>query len=211
MNNPSTEKRLVEYAMQFKKTIFIGLFCLIIAVALELTGPFIAKKLIDDHIVAVANHYVESEDESAITYNGLQLERLHGEGETQVFTLFQDGLSFYFLHERVPLDAKLVDSNNGQFQFEYQDRLMHTTGEKLTPNDVFLFFKREIEPILWLLWLIYWASSSLLDLFVLPKRTCCSMYRIGLFKKCAVMHLNIFNGCRSLILSINRREPYYQE
>ncbi|MBU6080732.1 ABC transporter ATP-binding protein [Allobacillus halotolerans] len=151
MNNPSTEKRLVEYAMQFKKTIFIGLFCLIIAVALELTGPFIAKKLIDDHIVAVANHYVESEDESAITYNGLQLERLHGEGETQVFTLFQDGLSFYFLHERVPLDAKLVDSNNGQFQFEYQDRLMHTTGEKLTPNDVFLFFKREIEPILWLL------------------------------------------------------------
>lgn len=94
---------------------------------------------------------MESEDESAITYNGLQLERLHGEGETQVFTLFQDGLSFYFLHERVPLDAKLVDSNNGQFQFEYQDRLMHTTGEKLTPNDVFLFFKREIEPILWLL------------------------------------------------------------
>lgn len=79
---------------------------MIIAVALELTGPFIAKKLIDDHIVAVANHYVESEDESAITYNGLQLERLHGEGETQVFTLFQDGLSFYFLHERVPLRCK---------------------------------------------------------------------------------------------------------
>lgn len=45
MNNPSTEKRLVEYAMQFKKTIFIGLFCLIIAVALELTGPFYRQEV----------------------------------------------------------------------------------------------------------------------------------------------------------------------
>nr|WP_289037569.1 ABC transporter ATP-binding protein [uncultured Allobacillus sp.] len=151
MNNPSTEKRLFNYAMQFKKTIFIGLFCLIIAVALELTGPFIAKKLIDDHIVAVANHYVETEDESAITFNGIQLERLQGENQNQVFTLFQDGLSFYFLNDRVPLDAKLIDNSNGQFQFEYQERSIQTTGEKLAANEVFLFFKREIEPILWLL------------------------------------------------------------
>ncbi|MEH7123632.1 ABC transporter ATP-binding protein [Bacillus sp. JJ1773] len=46
----STSKRLTKYAMHFKRTIFIGLFFLSAAVFADLAGPFIAKKIIDEHM-----------------------------------------------------------------------------------------------------------------------------------------------------------------
>lgn len=46
----STGKRLTEYAMYFKRPIFLGLFFLTGAVFTELSGPFIAKHIIDEHM-----------------------------------------------------------------------------------------------------------------------------------------------------------------
>lgn len=46
----STSKRLVKYALYFKQPIFLGLFLLTGAVIAELTGPFIAKHIIDEHM-----------------------------------------------------------------------------------------------------------------------------------------------------------------
>ncbi|RST76074.1 ABC transporter ATP-binding protein [Siminovitchia acidinfaciens] len=46
----STGKRLVKYAMYFKRPIFLGLLFLTGAVIAELTGPFIAKHIIDEHM-----------------------------------------------------------------------------------------------------------------------------------------------------------------
>lgn len=46
----STGKRLVKYALDYKKLIITGLILLGVAVAADLMGPMIAKKIIDDHI-----------------------------------------------------------------------------------------------------------------------------------------------------------------
>jgi len=46
----STNKRLVHYAMYFKKPIFIGLALLTMAVFTDLAGPFIAKHIIDHYM-----------------------------------------------------------------------------------------------------------------------------------------------------------------
>ena len=46
----STGKRLVNYALDYKKLILTGLILLGFAVAADLMGPMIAKKIIDDHI-----------------------------------------------------------------------------------------------------------------------------------------------------------------
>lgn len=46
----STSKRLLHYAMYFKRPIFLGLFFLTIAVFTELVGPFIAKHIIDNYM-----------------------------------------------------------------------------------------------------------------------------------------------------------------
>ncbi|MFJ7971935.1 ABC transporter ATP-binding protein [Psychrobacillus sp. NPDC096389] len=47
----STGKRLYHYALFYKKPILLGLVFLTIAVIADLTGPFIAKTVIDEHIV----------------------------------------------------------------------------------------------------------------------------------------------------------------
>lgn len=46
----STSKRLAKYALYFKRPIFLGLFFLTGAVIAELSGPFIAKHIIDNHM-----------------------------------------------------------------------------------------------------------------------------------------------------------------
>ena len=46
----STGKRLVQYALDYKKLLITGLVLLAIAVAADLMGPMIAKKIIDEHI-----------------------------------------------------------------------------------------------------------------------------------------------------------------
>lgn len=46
----NTTQRLWQYALLYKKTLLVGLFLLAIAVAADLAGPFVAKKIIDDHI-----------------------------------------------------------------------------------------------------------------------------------------------------------------
>ncbi|RUL56380.1 ABC transporter ATP-binding protein [Lysinibacillus antri] len=46
----NTSKRLYQYAMLFKKPIFIGLLLLTVAVITDLAGPFIAKYIIDHYM-----------------------------------------------------------------------------------------------------------------------------------------------------------------
>ncbi|WP_313894721.1 ABC transporter ATP-binding protein [Psychrobacillus sp.] len=48
----STGKRLYHYALFYKQPIILGLIFLTIAVMADLTGPFIAKRIIDEHITA---------------------------------------------------------------------------------------------------------------------------------------------------------------
>jgi len=46
----STGKRLWQYALHYKKLLILGISLLTVAVAADLAGPLIAKKIIDDHI-----------------------------------------------------------------------------------------------------------------------------------------------------------------
>lgn len=49
-----TGKRLVGYALLYKKLVFTGIAMLAVAVSADLAGPFVAKKIIDEHIVGAA-------------------------------------------------------------------------------------------------------------------------------------------------------------
>ena len=49
----SVSKRLFQYAMKVKGTIFAAMLMLFIFVIAELAGPFVAKTMIDDHIVGI--------------------------------------------------------------------------------------------------------------------------------------------------------------
>lgn len=67
----SVSKRLFQYAMKVKGTIFAAMLMLFIFVIAELAGPFVAKTMIDDHIVGIEKPWYETEkSEEAVSYNG---------------------------------------------------------------------------------------------------------------------------------------------
>ncbi|MFG3613275.1 ABC transporter ATP-binding protein [Rummeliibacillus stabekisii] len=55
----NTTQRLWQYALLYKKTLLIGIILLAIAVAADLAGPFVAKKIIDDHIAKSVTNGLE--------------------------------------------------------------------------------------------------------------------------------------------------------
>ncbi len=46
----STGRRLFQYTLKFKKPVLIGLFLLTLSVLTDLSGPFIAKHIIDNYM-----------------------------------------------------------------------------------------------------------------------------------------------------------------
>ncbi|WP_028781876.1 ABC transporter ATP-binding protein [Thalassobacillus devorans] len=144
----STEKQLLQYAWKFRKPIMIGLLCLVIAVALELTGPFIAKRLIDNHVVGIeATWYqVENKDEYTVFYQGgfyKREDRLDSSDETgDRATVLQVGASYYFVTQEVPTsgrrqirgDTLIIDTPEGE---------VSANAEKLSLQELYSFFAPE--------------------------------------------------------------------
>ncbi|KGX83414.1 ABC transporter ATP-binding protein [Pontibacillus marinus] len=157
MSKPSTEKRLLQYALSFKKTIIIGLICLTIAVALELTGPFIAKRLIDEHILGIESTWYQvqqNDDEHTVAYNDgfyKRSDRIEPDDTTSSkATILQSGKSYYFIAEEVPTTGK-KSFENGTFTIESPDGTVTAPAEKLDLDELYGFFKPETSSIIWLL------------------------------------------------------------
>ncbi|WP_067724942.1 ABC transporter ATP-binding protein [Oceanobacillus damuensis] len=155
---PSTEKRLFQYALQYKKGILIGLFCLMIAVALELAGPLIAKTVIDDHILGVEgywNEVADNDDNQTVAYNNRyykRADRLTGSDEviSEEVTLLQIGTTYYFIDEVVPLEGERASGENGIMVTTPAETYQYN-ADRLSLTEVYPFFKPEQGPIIMLL------------------------------------------------------------
>lgn len=153
---PSTEKRLFQYLLTFKRGIIIGLLCLILAVALELAGPFIAKTVIDQHILGIEGLWYEvgEEDEYTATYQGNLYKRADRMTDEETYndpvTIMQVGRNYYFIPGVVPLQGQRhVDGQHVIIQTTDEELIFN--GEKLSLTDMYPFFKPEQKPILMLL------------------------------------------------------------
>ncbi|WP_099157380.1 ABC transporter ATP-binding protein [Virgibacillus ndiopensis] len=154
---PSTEKRLLHYALGFKKSIIIGLVCLVIAVALELAGPLIAKKVIDDHILGVEGNWqmVEQDDDKyTVSYQDHYYKRTdrltEGDQTDKLATILQVDRDYYFIKEDVPLSGKR-SVNGNTISIKTADETIKIPGEKLSLAEMYPFFKPEQGPIIFLL------------------------------------------------------------
>ena len=58
-----TGRRLIRYTYAYKKIILAALFMLTIAAATDLAGPFIAKNIIDNHILGIESEWHETKSE----------------------------------------------------------------------------------------------------------------------------------------------------
>lgn len=153
----TTERKLFDYAWDFKKTIFIGLGCLIIAVGLELAGPLIAKRVIDEHIVGIESEWVqmdEKTDRYTVKYQDdwyKRADRVTQKDNTlSTATILQIGKGYYFVEQEVPLKGQR-EIENSVITVTTDSSSVKVAAEKLNLNQLYTFFKPEIRPIFYLL------------------------------------------------------------
>lgn len=153
----STEQRLFRYALHFKRSIIIGLICLVFATVLQLTGPLIAKTIIDDHILGIEGSWQEVKADNgkdAIPFHDGFYKRADrvtaSDSVLSEGTILQVGREYYFVHEAVSLQGKR--SVNGENVVIDTGGEKHNYGAtKITLGEIYHFFQPEKGPILFLL------------------------------------------------------------
>ncbi|HDR8109172.1 MULTISPECIES: ABC transporter ATP-binding protein [Bacillus cereus group] len=169
----SVSKRLFQYAMKVKGTIFAAMLMLFIFVIAELAGPFVAKTMIDDHIVGIEKPWYETEQsEDAVSYNGAFYKRSdrfeQGEKKGKEVRVMQVGFQYYFVPNKVNAEGSrtvkgdMITVQNGKAVQVYK-------AKALTKEEVFAFYKPEISRLL-LLGGGYFALLVVVSLFAYGKQ-----------------------------------------
>ncbi|WP_134684213.1 ABC transporter ATP-binding protein [Brevibacillus migulae] len=178
MNGQTVWRRLVDYAKPFQKRIWLALVLLIISTAADLAGPFIAKVVIDNHIVSIQKQwyrfeqvpYQEEQQMAGIAIEGAYYVRedwlpnvvrpeVSAAVPVEIVILGTD----YYLLDRVPgiENGKITpvygytDQQTGrehyQLNFVVSDRQDHVAAIRLTAADVKALYSRDVVPIILLL------------------------------------------------------------
>ncbi|MCY7464226.1 ABC transporter ATP-binding protein/permease [Bacillus safensis] len=145
----TTGRRLLAYALLYKKVLSVALIFLMIAVGAELTGPFIGKKMIDDHILGVEKPYVEVNEKTdkTVYYQGnnyIRSDRLNnGMDSGKQINVVQVGFGYYFVNEPIRFDGNRKISgdqltiDNGKERETYE-------VQRLSKEEIFAFYQPEI-------------------------------------------------------------------
>lgn len=157
MKAKTTEKRLMQYALQFKKGIIVGIICLIFATALELAGPLIAKRMIDEHIVGIEgtwNQVANDNDHYTVSFQNDYFKRSDRMSEQEKViekkTILMAGKDYYLVDGEAPLTGNRK-FENGELQIKTSSSQSTYSAQKLSLDELYQFFKPEQRPIMYLL------------------------------------------------------------
>ncbi|MGD7045183.1 ABC transporter ATP-binding protein [Jeotgalibacillus proteolyticus] len=164
----SVGKRLYKYALLLKKTIIIALLMLTVSVSAELVGPFIAKKMIDDHILGIEQPWYESGDtKDAVAYNNTFYKRgdyfTESETKGEEAHIYQIGLRFFFVDEPVTAEGER-SFEDGNLIFMNEETQFSYPAEELSRSQIMAFYQPEIPRIIQLV-LLYFALTVVAALF----------------------------------------------
>jgi ATP-binding cassette, subfamily B, multidrug efflux pump len=148
-------KRLFAYALQYKKIIIAALLMLSVSVAAELTGPFIAKKIIDKHILGIEFSWYETErGENTVLYRDKWYKREdHFEEEEQrgkEVRILQVGRDYYFIDRTIEFDGER-SVQNGTLTISRGEQKAVYPARKLSIQELLGFYQPEMDRIVYLL------------------------------------------------------------
>jgi ATP-binding cassette subfamily B multidrug efflux pump len=148
-----TGRRLIQYAALFKKPILIALLLLAASVSTELAGPFIAKQMIDRHILGIESSWYESQEgANAVSYYGSWYKRgdRFAEEETKgkEVRILQVGRSYAFVGEPVDADNGTRKLVGGQLVISKGSEEKAYPAQELTNKEVYAFYKPEFTSLL---------------------------------------------------------------
>lgn len=150
-------KRLFRYALYFKGLIIAALAMLTVSVSADVIGPFVAKKLIDEHILGIEDHWLETEKMgSSVDYKGKSYVRERYAQPKEIgenigkATILQIGRSFYFMDGEVPLEGDR-SAKVGKISITIRGETSNYAAEKLSINETLAFYQPEIPHMIKLL------------------------------------------------------------
>ncbi|PZM64729.1 ABC transporter ATP-binding protein [Paenibacillus dendritiformis] len=147
-------KRLWQYALQFKTSFIIGLLMLTVAVAAELSGPFIAKNIIDKHILGIEKPYYETSAEAngAILYEGRHFKRedrfKEGEAKGDQVRILQIGTQFVFVDGPIPSEMGDRQFEGGMLTIRDGGDTWSVPASPMSLSQLLTFYKPEIVSII---------------------------------------------------------------
>ncbi|MGE8079652.1 ABC transporter ATP-binding protein [Peribacillus loiseleuriae] len=147
-------KKLYQYATLYQKLIIGALIMLSISVAADLTGPFVAKKIIDSHILGIESEWYETEEsKDAVPYQGNWYKRTdyitNHETRGQEVRVLQVGTKFVFVEDAVPFDgSRKLDGEGITVTKNGQSETFPATV--LGKQDLMSFYQPEVARILML-------------------------------------------------------------
>ncbi|WP_337874381.1 ABC transporter ATP-binding protein [Exiguobacterium sp.] len=148
-----TIRSLVGYAKQVKRSIFLGLTLLFLAVGAELAGPYIAKIIIDEHIVAIERDWVQVESGGSVSFDGNSYEketRLDGQDVVQPVSIVQTTDGYYLVPDAVmsggirDVEGDVLTITRGDETATYENIV------SLSSTDVFQFYQTDLRAVLML-------------------------------------------------------------
>jgi ATP-binding cassette subfamily B multidrug efflux pump len=158
--------RLFQYATYFKKPIIIALIFLAAAVSAELAGPFIARQMIDRHILGIESPWFQTtaNTDKAVAFNGSSYKRSDhfaaGEQRGKEVRILQVERSYVFVNGPVAeeggkrkLEGRQLTITKGSNQAVYPVQV-------LDKKQLFAFYKPEFSSLL-LLALFYFGLLAL--------------------------------------------------
>ncbi|PLR81195.1 multidrug ABC transporter permease [Bacillus canaveralius] len=150
-----TGKRLFRYALSYKSIIIAALAMLTIAVMADLAGPFIAKRVIDQHIMGIESVWYQTEaGEDTVSYKGNYYKRDHYLAEDEVklaeVRILQAGREFVFVEDAVELDGERSFSD-GTLTIKKGKQEESFNAELLKGDELIKFYRPEIPKIIQLL------------------------------------------------------------
>ena len=157
--NRHVGKRLVKYALGFKKNILIALLLLTVAVTAELSGPFIAKRMIDVHILGIEYPWYESDQgEDAVQYDGGWYKRSdhfeNNEAKGEEARILQIGRDYYFIDEPIAFDGER-SINENTLTIEKDGKQQSYEASEISNEELLAFYQPQIEPMIWLIVLYF--------------------------------------------------------
>ncbi|WP_068619144.1 ABC transporter ATP-binding protein [Paenibacillus tuaregi] len=177
----STGKSLFKYALTAKKTFILALIMLAIGVAADLAGPFIARTMIDDHVLAIEKSYLQTDkaDAYTVSFNQQLYKRedrfAPGEASGQAIQILQVGSQYVAVTGQVSTKDGERSYENGKLSIVHGSQTDTYTAVPLSRSEIFAFYKPEFPGVLQLLgWYLaflavtivmefgktYWLQSS---------------------------------------------------
>ncbi len=174
MNIQTINWRLIRYAALCKRTILLALAMLLISVTADLAGPFVAKTMINQHILGIEQSWYQTSGPGpyAVRFAGRWYERAvyfaPGQKRGAPASILEVGSQFYFARQALPFSGER-SVRAGQLTVTAGSRRVTLPVQALTARQLFAFYRPEL-PGLWQLALLYFALLLISSVFTYGQR-----------------------------------------